>query len=111
MRLTQFQLDALDEGLRKCQADRTPPIQYPVTTASSRSNARWNPSTGQNDTIILRNVTLFDGEKIVENAVDIVFKKGIIESVSDVAQSILIPGANVFDLEGKYVTPGLVDMH
>ena len=111
MRLTQFQLDALDEGLRKCQADRTPPIQYPVTTASSRSNARWNPSTGQNDTIILRNVTLFDGEKIVENAVDIVFKKGIIESVSDAAQSILIPGANVFDLEGKYVTPGLVDMH
>ncbi|KAG4443289.1 hypothetical protein IFR05_001233 [Cadophora sp. M221] len=111
IKLTQFQLDALDEGLRKCQADRTPPIEYPVTTASSRTNARWNPSSGQNETVILRNATLFDGEKIFENTVDIVFKKGIIESVSDAGQSIVIPGAKVFDLEGKYVTPGLVDMH
>lgn len=111
IRLAQFQLDALDEGLRKCQADRTPPIQYPVTTASSRSNSRWNPNTGQNETIILRNATLFDGEKIFANAVDIVFKKGLIESVSDAGQSILIPGAKVLDLDGKYVTPGLVDMH
>ncbi|KAK0112059.1 hypothetical protein ONS96_001319 [Cadophora gregata f. sp. sojae] len=111
LRLTQFQLDALDEGLRKCQADRAPPIQYPVTTAGSRSNARWNPSTGQNETVILRNATLFDGDKIFGNAVDIVFKKGIIESVSDAGQSILIPGAKAFGLDGKYVTPGLVDMH
>lgn len=111
IRLTQFQLDALDEGLRKCQADRTPLIEYPVTTASSRTNARWNPSTGQNETVILRNATLFDGEKIFENTVNIVFKKGIVESVSDAGQSIVIPGAKIFDLEGKYVTPGLVDMH
>ncbi|KAH7317715.1 hypothetical protein BKA65DRAFT_438774 [Rhexocercosporidium sp. MPI-PUGE-AT-0058] len=111
IRLTQFHLDALNEGLRKCEADRTPPIEYPVTTASSRTNTRWNPQTGQNETVILRNATLFDGEKIFEHAVDIVFKKGIIESVSDAGQSIVIPGAKVFDLEGKYVTPGLVDMH
>ncbi|KAL2065685.1 hypothetical protein VTL71DRAFT_3355 [Oculimacula yallundae] len=111
IRLTQFQLNLLDEGLRKCEADQTPPIRYPTTTASSRTNARWNPTTGQNDTVILRNATLFDGERIFETPVDIVFKKGIIESVSDASDSIQIPGAKVVKLDSKFVTPGLVDMH
>ncbi|KAK6580721.1 hypothetical protein PZA11_006957 [Diplocarpon coronariae] len=111
IKLSNFNLDALEAGLQKCRADAAPPIQYPVTTASSRSNARWNPSTGQNETIILRNATLFDGEKILGSSVDIVFKKGIIVSVTDAGQSPIIEGAKVFDLHGKFVTPGLVDMH
>lgn len=111
VKLSQFHLDALDAELQKCRADRTPPIQYPVTTAGSRVNARWNPSTGQNETIVLKNATLFDGEKILGAPVDIVFKKGIIETVSEAGKSALIPGARVLDLDGKFVTPGLIDLH
>lgn len=85
------------------------PIRYPVTAAGSQTNARWIPSTGQNETVILRNVTLFDGEKIPTKSVNIVLKKGIIESVSE--DSPVLPGAKIFDLDGKFVTPGLVDMH
>lgn len=111
LRLAQFHLKALDAGLAKCREQSTPPVQYPATQAGSRTNLRWNPSTGTNKTVVLRNATLFDGKTTLKSAVDIVFKKGIIESVSAAGKSAYIQDAEVYDLDGKFVTPGLVDMH
>ena len=112
IKLSQFHLDRLEAGLQKCAEINTPPVRYPVTTAGSRINPRWNSFTGQNETVVLKNVKLFDGEKILKNKVDIVFKKGIIESVDTAGKSGAFDGdAKVFDLEGRFVTPGLVDLH
>jgi hypothetical protein len=110
-KVSKFHLDLLDLRLQKCAEATTPPIQYPATQAG-RTNPRWQPITGQNETILLRNVTLFDGEKILGEPVDIVFQKGIIEAVLPTRKSSSFGSdTKVFDLEGKYVTPGLVDLH
>jgi hypothetical protein len=112
IKLSRFHLDRLEVGLQKCAEINTPPVRYPVTNAGSRTNPRWNSFTGQNETVVLKNVKLFDGETILNKKVDIVFKKGIIESVDTAGKSISVDEhAKVFDLEGKFVTPGLVDLH
>lgn len=108
--LNSFQLQRLDARLEQCRDFNTPPKKYPVTTAGSRSNPRWNSVTGQNETIVLRNATLFDGETFLEGRFDITFKKGIIESLS-ASGSASIVDAKIIDLAGGFVTPGLVDMH
>lgn len=59
--------------------------------------------------MILRNATLFDGEGFIP-AVDIQFSKGVVVSVSPTSAR-SASGAKVVELDGKYVTPGLVDMH
>lgn len=112
VRLSRFHLDRLDAKLQKCAEYQTPSIRYPVTQAGSRTNPRWNPKSGQNETILLRNATLFDGEKILGHPVDILFRKGIVESISESGKTSTPPAeATVLDLDGKHVTPGLVDMH
>jgi hypothetical protein len=112
VKLSQFHLDRLEAGLQKCAEISTPPVRYPVTSAGSRINPRWNPFTGQNETVVLKNVKLFDGETIVDKKVDVVFKKGIIESVDTAGKLVSFDGnVKVLDLEGRFITPGLVDLH
>jgi hypothetical protein len=111
LRLSQFQLERLDAGLQKCAEFSIPPIQYEFPVSSSRINPRWNPSSGQKETIILRNATLFDGESFI-GAADIEFSKGVVVSVSPTSAAHPAPeDAKIVELDGKYVTPGLVDMH
>lgn len=58
---------------------------------------------------LLTNVTIFDGEggRIDNGAV--LFRDG---KIAEVAQSIAAPeGASVIDGRGKYVTPGVIDVH
>lgn len=112
IKLSKFYLDKLDARLHECRKHQQLPVQYPVTTVGSRENPRWNPSSGQEEAIVLRNVTLFDGETFLGHPVDIVLKKGIVESVSAAGSpSISEKDAKVFNLDGGFVTPGLVDMH
>jgi imidazolonepropionase-like amidohydrolase len=110
VKLSQFHLDHLDAGLRKCEEYNTPPVHYPVP-AASRSNPRWNSKTGQNETIILRNVTLFDGKTILGGSYDVEFEEGIIKSVSAAGTFPTNSGVKTWELAGKFVTPGLVDIH
>jgi hypothetical protein len=111
-KLSQFYLDRLDAGLQKCAESSTPQVQYPVTRAGSRTNPRWNAVTGQNETVLLKKVALFDGEKVLNGRFDIAFKKGIVESVEPAGKSSISErDAKVLDLDGKFVTPGLVDLH
>jgi len=111
IKLSQFHLDRLDAQLQKCAEYQSPPLRYPATQAGSRTNPRWNTKSGQNETILLRNATLFDGEKFLDHLVDILFKKGIVESISESGKLSPPEGVTVLELNGKHVTPGLVDMH
>lgn len=109
-RLSELHLNRLHNGLQKCRELNTPPTQYDFPTPS-RVNPRWNAFTGQKKTVILRNATLFDGKSVVGD-VDIEFSKGVIVSVSALASvNSVSSGATLIDLHGKYVTPGLIDMH
>lgn len=111
-KLSEYHLGRLNGMLQKCAEYSTPRIQDLVTEAGSRTNGRWNSKTGQNGTTILQNATLFDGEKFLPGRVDIILKKGVIESIAETEGAFASDQETVvFDLGGKYVTPGLVDLH
>ncbi|KAI1861014.1 hypothetical protein JX265_009633 [Neoarthrinium moseri] len=103
-------LQRFDDSLRLCAARNHLPPQ--VSPETREGNPRWNSVRGQNETIALRNATLFDGESFLSTPVDIVFSKGQVQSVSpsSAAESILDSGIE-YDLKGRFVTPGVVDMH
>lgn len=107
-------LSALEErkfeaGLAACAALTQFPTK--VEPQDRQQNPRWNPVSGQNKTIILRNATLFDGEGFIGEPVDIVFSKGLINSVTAAGTVGSVDGTKEVNLGGAYVTPGLVDMH
>lgn len=60
--------------------------------------------------IILRNGNVFDGTspEVLEGA-DVVVEDGRIREVS--ARPVLLPGARVIDLGGRFLMPGLIDAH
>lgn len=113
VRLSEAQLQILEEGLQKCRDVRSLPVEYTFPVSPARSNPRWNAISGQNTSVLLKNATLFDGKGFVSGPVDILFTKGVVTSVSPTALQTITPpkDAAVVDLQGKYVTPGLVDMH
>ncbi|KAK5990197.1 hypothetical protein PT974_08463 [Cladobotryum mycophilum] len=102
-------LHQFEESLTQCEGL----TKFPARSdpSSRTSNPRWSPKSGQKKTVILRNATLFDGESFLPHAVDVVFSKGIIESVSKTSDKVSRPHAVEYNLHGRYVTPGLVDMH
>lgn len=81
--------------------------------ATRLTNPRYNDEHGQQKKIILRNATLFDGEDWASGPVDIAFEKGLIVDVTVAGTTALFSAAEGVDIEvhGRYVTPGLVDMH
>lgn len=81
------------------------------TSAQSRVNPRWNPISGQKHAIRLRNATLFDGESVLVEAVDIVFEEGLIKSVSKSQPHSSPVDFQTYEVNGRFVTPGLVDIH
>lgn len=111
LRLSEHHLSVLEAGLRKCAEFNTPAVHYSTSDILARANPRWNPVSGQNETIVLKNVTLFDGDAILEGPMDIVFSNGTIASVNPTSNTNSYGNARVHDLGGKFVTPGLVDMH
>ncbi|GAQ45731.1 hypothetical protein AtubIFM55763_004841 [Aspergillus tubingensis] len=99
-------------GLQQCY-DAERQLHVPDAGDSSRqNNPRWNPISGQATPVVLQNATLFDGESTLPDAVDIVFEAGVITSIVSTGSGDAPPAnANIIDVHGKHVTPGLVDMH
>jgi imidazolonepropionase-like amidohydrolase len=62
---------------------------------------------------VLRNATLFDGESIQSARVDIVLQRGVVTGIhrSFEGAATTYHDAEIVELEGKWVTPGLIDMH
>ncbi|KAE8342685.1 hypothetical protein BDV24DRAFT_150282 [Aspergillus arachidicola] len=80
--------------------------------SESRVNHRWNPVSGQKGDIVIQNATLFDGESTRNGTFDIHFSSGLIRSVSPTHLDRPIPeGAHIINIHGRFITPGLVDMH
>ncbi|KAH7070008.1 hypothetical protein BKA63DRAFT_519954 [Paraphoma chrysanthemicola] len=105
------QKDVFWKGLETCR--KTSRHKNNVHQSSQpRFNPRWNAKFGQNGTIVLQNATLFDGETILHDTVDIVFDKGLITSISESSETnIHADSTQVYNLQGRFVTPGLVDIH
>ncbi|CAG8213187.1 unnamed protein product [Penicillium olsonii] len=98
------------EGLSKCHEIHHRDQKHQPT--SDRRNPRWNPTSGQSGTILIRNSTLFDGGSVLKESVDITFEAGIVRSVSASTSTHQSgDGIQIIDAHGRYVTPGLVDMH
>jgi hypothetical protein len=111
-RLSDFHLERLRSGLQKCGEFEAPHVQYEFPVSSTRSNPRWNPSSGQKKTIVLRNVTLFDGESFLGSPVDVLFEQGVIRSIStSIDMNFEVKDVQVLNMAGSYATPGLIDMH
>jgi len=112
LRLAEHYTRKLEVGLAKCAKFDTPPVVYGDSTTGRTNNPRWNDVSGQEDAVVLHNVTLFDGEKWSENAVNIAFDKGVITKISPISVGLQAFGnARIVNVEGRYVSPGLVDMH
>ncbi|TGO87835.1 hypothetical protein BPOR_0200g00040 [Botrytis porri] len=111
-KLSDHYISQLKLGYSKCLDLHTLPKEYSHSEIVSRKNPRWNSIRGQNQTTVLKNATLFDGNALLSEFVDITFENGLIKSVSTATRAINYgPNVQIVDLEGKYVTPGLVDMH
>jgi imidazolonepropionase-like amidohydrolase len=111
-RLVEYHAAKLDASLQKCAQFVKEPVVYPASITSRSHNPRWNNVTGQKGVVVLHNVTLFDGERWSSGGVNLVFEKGIITKISPLSQSLeSFVDVQVVDVEGRYVTPGLVDMH
>lgn len=98
-----------EDAVAQCAArNALPPKPDP---ASRKANSRWGTGYGQEGRVVLKNATLFDGETFIDHAVDITFHKGLIEAVVKSGEGESAADAVKYDLHGRYVTPGLVDMH
>lgn len=113
LRLHEANLRALENGLQKCDDAYRQPLEYQFPVSSTRTNPRWNPMHGQNHSVLLANATLFDGEYVLSDPVNILFDRGTIKSVTPTSSgtSFVEEDVVIMDLRGKFVTPGLVDMH
>lgn len=110
VKLSTHHIEKLNAGLARCAELTAPPITYPQTD-EDRVNPRHDANKGQKEPVLLRNATLFDGESILSGAVDILLANGITESVSAVSTVRYARNIKTIELNGGWVTPGLVDMH
>ncbi|KAK1148379.1 hypothetical protein N8T08_010190 [Aspergillus melleus] len=99
------------EGLHKCHEIRNRTLQE-NTASADRFNPRWNPLSGQKQAVLIQNATLFDGDSTRDELVDIIFDAGVIRAVLPTNLNNPVPkDAHVLNVHGRFITPGLVDMH
>ncbi|KAJ0272270.1 hypothetical protein COL940_010552 [Colletotrichum noveboracense] len=109
--ITEELRKVLVTGLETCR-ETVSRHQRTGDVVQRESNPRWNKVSGQKQAIILRNATLFDGDVVLPDAVDILFEKGLIKSVETTREEGDFPSDAVFyNLNRRLVTPGLVDIH
>ncbi|KAH6879907.1 hypothetical protein B0T10DRAFT_520013 [Thelonectria olida] len=111
--LFEAQLHTFERSNDLCNAMNEFPLR-PSPRDRDR-NPRWNQAHGQQTPIILRNATLFDGESVLSDPMDLRLEKGLIVSIAPTGSK---PAGDhhqgksiIYDLNGRFVTPGLVDMH
>lgn len=108
---------ALCASFSKSQKDDVPSVTGEARTHNPRFSLGAKSQASQ--TFLIKNATLWDGEsKSPRYALDVVFSKGVIRAIganytiSDVHQLLGSTEEVVtLDVEGRYVTPGLVDQH
>ncbi|KAJ6031931.1 hypothetical protein N7540_002663 [Penicillium herquei] len=112
--LLEKQEKEFNSYLTKCHDFYQAPVSYDLPPSANRTNPRYNTKSGQSNAIVLRNTTLFDGQSTLNYHVDIHFDDGVIVGVFPTGGDFIVEedyDTTVFDIEGRFVTPGLVDMH
>ncbi|KAH8881834.1 hypothetical protein GQ53DRAFT_799037 [Thozetella sp. PMI_491] len=111
-RTTHLALTCLDStlsrGLALCSNDEVRPfVDYGL--AQRRLGSRRSKASAT----VLRNATLVNGDGTVEDNMVIIFEDDIFICIARLGDGCRATpyGATVFDLAGRFVTPGLVDMH
>lgn len=103
-------LSLIEHGQSKCLANQQrPEVDY--TLASKRLA---NLEKRLSKRLILRNVTLIDGDGRVAEDMSLIMRGGIIEKIekdSRIADTVLSEDDKVMHLNGRYLTPGLIEMH
>lgn len=97
--------EADERQCRLAEAKAGPPPQFSARTVNDRFMSHIRPT-------IIQNATLWTGEEIIQG-VDISLDQGLIVSVERTEQSAhrQDTGANVIHAHGRWVTPGIIDMH
>jgi imidazolonepropionase-like amidohydrolase len=112
--LSPAQLSRFNAALAQCELlEREPYWAIPRSTPKNRVNPRYKASSTSSSIVILQNATVFDGEAWL-GQVDVVITAGIISEIDEEASGRFRSSrtdVEIIDLEGKIVTPGLVDMH
>lgn len=108
--LTSRQQALFDENLSRCHSFGFVQPEFLPIRNSTEPNPRWQYHDGEN-TKVLKNALLFDGEAVVPSPVDIFIHRGSIESVASTGTLPYPSNVVVIDLQGRWVTPGLVDLH
>ncbi|KAI8814834.1 hypothetical protein BJ742DRAFT_784580 [Cladochytrium replicatum] len=101
--------EAFEHGVRVCSVLKSAgQVFYPIVRTR---NPRFEvePKDKRPQPVLLRNAILIDGDGSIHEGVDIFLAKGLIVNVGPRLQP---PGDfEVIDVDGRYVTPGLVDQH
>ena len=69
---------------------------------------RDSPAPDSSGTFVIRNVRIFDGERVISER-EIVVTNGVIAAIGDAGQ--MPPNANAIDGAGNTLLPGLIDSH
>lgn len=104
--LNQVEFSMYKEGLARC---RDAGIRPKVDIESSRENPRFEG--GQS--ILLRNASLIDGDGTISFRSNILMDRGIFTKISNLlAEDVgAMKDVLLYDVQGRFVTPGLIDMH
>ena len=94
---------SLHHDLAQCHRDQSRP-----DTPARPAKSRLNPRSARHRPFLLRNVTLIDGDGSVHPSMDVHVRQGTIMKVSRTEQTSAISGGEVIDLEGRYLSPGIV---
>ncbi|CCX17451.1 Similar to Dihydropyrimidinase; acc. no. Q55DL0 [Pyronema omphalodes CBS 100304] len=110
LNLTTVQKQQFNADLARCQEFQKPPFwEVQKTTPGNRINPRYRVT--ENDKItVLQNATVFDGERWI-GSVDLVIEQGTIREIDHNIAKHRGQDVEVIDVQGKIVTPGLVDVH
>lgn len=99
--------DYIKDGMKQCEIISRPP---PHPTPFDKSRTRSDRFAAGTRDVWLKNATLWTGEKGGEEilkGVDVYMSGGVIKHIGKVKGE----KAEVVDLKGAWVTPGIVDMH
>jgi hypothetical protein len=80
---------------------------FKISPPQNGINRRWSTSMG-NRSMLLKNFILLNGDGQQSNGLEILVKNGIITEISTEIHGDF---DEILNLKGRYLTPGLVDMH
>lgn len=101
------------EGLKQCEIIARPPPDSKPFKANRKVSDRYVPGTGA---VLLKNATLWtgeeDGEEVLRGA-SVLLEGGVIRKIGGDDMDLLAKRQNAgeVDLNGAWVTPGIVDLH